>query len=333
VTRTRPTLTAALLVGALLLGVFGVFGFGLFTGVRGAGPARPGPVEPSAPLAPGDPPEPAGAGVSAPASPAPSTDFRLTAGLTDSRRYQQDRILLVTLHNRGAAPVRVERLQLSTGLFTMVPPEAKDTVLAPTGQRLDLPVAYGPPQCSGPSAGRPSPPVALMSVRNAEDTSAAATDLRVSIRGATKLLDLRHALECRQRAAQEAADISFGSSWKLIGSGRQSRVRSELVVRRRASQQKVTVTEVGGGIIFGVRLLDERDGPAVRLPAGRRRAVAALEISASRCDPHALIESKRTFTFTLYVRLGGAPEVFLPLEATGEGRRLLEESLARCAPR
>ncbi len=323
-TRNRALLVVTVLVGALVVGGLGVVGLGGIAGVRGVDPARPDAV---------DPVDPVGATAAGTPVPAPAADFRLTAGLTDSRRYQQDRVLLVALRNRGAAPVRVERLQLRTVLFGTVPPATQDTVLPPTGRRLDLPVAYGPPRCGGGSAARPSAPVAVVNVRDAVDASGATTELQVTLRGGNRLLRLRHVLECRQQAVQRAADIRFGSSWTQVGSGRQARVRGELVVRRRSSPQPVTVTEVGGGIIFGVRLLDERSGPPVRLPAGRRRAAAPLEISASRCDPHALIESKRTFTFTVYVRLGGASEVFLPLEATGEGRRLLEESLARCAPR
>lgn len=327
VTRSRTLLVVAVLVGALVVGMLGVFGLGGIAGVRGVSPAQPGAVDPV------DPVDPVGAGTAGPPSPASAADFRFTATLTDSRRYQEDRVLLVALRNRGAAPVRVERLQLRTDLFGTVPPGTQDTVLPPTGRRLDLPVAYGPPRCGGGSAGRPSAPVAVVNVRDAVDASSATTELQVTLRGGNRLLHLRHVLECRQQAVQRAANIRFGSSWTQVGSGRQARVRGELVVRRRSSPQPVTVTEVGGGIIFGVRLLDERSGPPVRLPAGRRRAAAPLEISASRCDPHALIESKRTFTFTVYVRLGGASEVFFPLEATGEGRRLLEESLSRCAPR
>ncbi|MDQ3430689.1 MAG: hypothetical protein M3467_00380, partial [Actinomycetota bacterium] len=178
-------LVGALVVGALVVGALGVVGLGGIAGVRGVSPAQPGAV---------DPVDPVGAGTAGPPSPASAADFRLTATLTDSRRYQEDRVLLVALRNRGAAPVRVERLQLRTDLFATVPPAAQDAVLPPTGRRLDLPVAYGPPRCGERPEGRLSAPVAVVNARDAVDTSDAAAELQVTLRGGNQLLRLRHAL-------------------------------------------------------------------------------------------------------------------------------------------
>jgi hypothetical protein len=62
----------------------------------------------------------------------------------------------------------------------------------------------------------------------------------------------------------------------------------------------------------------------------RPAAAGQIAITASRCDPHALIEYKRTFIFSAYVEVDGGEPVRVDIEATGGARSALEELLRSC---
>ena len=75
-----------------------------------------------------------------------------------------------------------------------------------------------------------------------------------------------------------------------------------------------------------IRLKLARAGDA---DAGGGRAL--LEVFAARCDTHALIESKKTFTFTVSLAIDGADPV--PLDVVPEGgpsRDVLQQALQGC---
>jgi hypothetical protein len=59
-------------------------------------------------------------------------------------------------------------------------------------------------------------------------------------------------------------------------------------------------------------------------------AGGVVVVYAARCDPHALIEYKRTFTLSAWVRVGGDEPVRVDVEAEGDAHRVLEELLAAC---
>jgi hypothetical protein len=56
----------------------------------------------------------------------------------------------------------------------------------------------------------------------------------------------------------------------------------------------------------------------------------AGSIAAARCDPHALIEYKRTLILTARVRVGGDSPTRVDVAADGSARRALEELLTAC---
>jgi hypothetical protein len=52
-------------------------------------------------------------------------------------------------------------------------------------------------------------------------------------------------------------------------------------------------------------------------------------VRASRCDPHALTESKTSFVLPVFVALDGAEPVQVPLVVTGPARAALQDLLTR----
>ncbi|MPZ87856.1 MAG: hypothetical protein GEU81_07230 [Nitriliruptorales bacterium] len=94
----------------------------------------------------------------------------------------------------------------------------------------------------------------------------------------------------------------------------------------------MTVVDVGGTVIFTIRTVSELPKPLLRLDPATESAEIPVEISASRCDAHALTESKKSFVFPMWVSLGEAPEQYLEIEPEGDSRRLLEQLLDECRP-
>jgi hypothetical protein len=62
----------------------------------------------------------------------------------------------------------------------------------------------------------------------------------------------------------------------------------------------------------------------------RPSASAPITITASRCDPHALIEYKRTFIFTASIQMDSAEPARVDIKAEGAARRALEDLLTSC---
>jgi len=225
-----------------------------------------------------------------------ATGVELTATATRSSLFDSQRTFRLELTNAGDAPITVASVQLDSPLFEPVPASPRDTQLAP-GQRLLLPVPYGPSICPG------SGPSSLVTVVTGEDV---VVPLGQSPAG---VMDTLHEVECGEAAVRDAADVDFGDDWTATGP---RSAQGEIVVATHR-ETEVTVDGVRGNIVFGVRPADP-DRPLTVAGAGEVGRLP-LELVVDRCDTHALIESKRTFKFPLEVRLDGGPPALVVLEA------------------
>lgn len=72
------------------------------------------------------------------------------------------------------------------------------------------------------------------------------------------------------------------------------------------------------------------EAPLLVVDADRQRSTVDVTISASRCDPHALIESKRSFVFAGWMQLDGGPVIRVDIEPDGPVRAALEGFLDAC---
>ena len=218
---------------------------------------------------------------------APDTDPALTVALEQSRDNENRHLLQVALTNDGGEPVEVVRLQLRSPAYSGVAPTVREDVLAP-GRRLAFPIAYGAADCrrSGP---------ATVVVGHRRDGVLRETELDVP--ADDPLLGRLHDRECRLVALGRTAGLSF-TGWSRVGGA----ARAELVLTRRRGPEPVAVTAVDGSVIFTLRATGPLplalSGPQVRVP---------VEATPTRCDPHALAESKRTYEFSLAVAYGDGP--------------------------
>jgi hypothetical protein len=247
------------------------------------------------------------------ASPAAAPDLRVA--LEQSRDNENRHLLQVVLTNDGAAPVEVVRLQLRAPGWTGVPPTARTDVLRP-GRRLAFPVDYGTAVC-----GRDGPATVVVGSRT--DRGLQETELVVP--ADDPLLPRLHARECDLRALAEAVEVAFDDdAWQRDGEVVHGRL-----VARRLGRASVAVDALEGTVVFTLR-------PGARLPLELASGPAEVPVSvtASRCDFHALIESKRSYDFPWVATLDGGAPLSVTVRPGPRGVALLERLLADvCAPR
>ena len=240
-----------------------------------------------------------GGGCAEPAAPA------VTVALEQSRDNENRHLLQVVLTNDGPEPVEVVRLQLRSPAFVDVAPTAREDVLGP-GRRLAFPIPYGAADCRGSG-----PATVVLGYRR--DGGLGEVELAVPV--GDPLLARLHGRECRLAALGRTASLSL-TGWTRRG----GTARAELVVTRLRGAEPVAVTAVDGSVIITLRpagpLPLTLDGPQVRLP---------VVANASRCDPHALAESKRTYEFSLAVAHGDGPPLTVAVRPDPADLPLLEQ--------
>lgn len=258
-----------------------------------------------------------GCGEDPPGADAPAAS--LHARVERSRLFETQRQAKLVLRNDGTSDVTIEEVLLDSPLFETGAAQPRRSVLR-AGEVVSMPVDIGPPICDAPS----------------EAADGVAGEVRIGVGGTTvrlpfeeparhRLADLQ-AQECDQRRLGEAVELHFGDDVERVSP---SSVRTTLEVRRVDGGRSVAVEEVRGSVIFGVAT-DGRAAPLLTLAADEDVAVAEVVIGAERCDPHALIESKRTFAFPAFVRLDDGAAVRIEVVPEGRLRQELEAVLADC---
>lgn len=242
----------------------------------------------------------------------------LVVDVENSRTAQVRGVLYARLVNEGDRPLEVTSLQLVDQRFAEVPATPKSTTVAAGGDPVVTPFEYGEAVCGDEVTG----PATLAVTIGAGD-EAREQVLPVAPAGEEALTRL-HDSTCRQRAATAAASIRFAPEWRTTSP---ATARGRIVVERAATDDEVAVEQAEGTVIFSLRILGGTEDAVVVLAEDEDVAEVEVEVSAARCDPHALIESKKTYSFPIWVRVGEAAATYLVLEPEGEARAAMEQLL------
>ena len=277
---------------------------------------------------------------SPPAPPSAAEAPTLVVDVEKPRYLVAERMVEVIVVNEGASPVRVEQIQLFGRLFKAQPPIAKDTLLQPD-ERKDLKVGYGRVRCRR-QVPTSSEPFVRLRVRASDGNQSRA---RLALPSPSPTLQRLHDTECGLLALGEAVQVRYGPGWTRAGRGYRD-ARGRLVLRRRASREPIVLTAVGGNVIFTVtahvddspqrpqrdpqRPQREPQRALAILRPGDERLTVPVAVAASRCDAHAVADSKKTFLLPLWLRVGAAEEQYLEVEVTGRARRLLTDVISDC---
>jgi hypothetical protein len=224
----------------------------------------------------------------------------------------------VRLANGGDRAVDVEALRVDHPMFAAVPALQRRSTLPPDGRARIVPVPFGAARCDvdDPAGAR-----VVVGVRSDDGVHEVSVPLADGEPGLVRA----HRLACAVERVGEVVEVAL-DGWTvgpdLVGTG------VLRLVRRSAGE--VTVASVGSTILFSVEPGPE---PLLQLGPDSSAAAAPLRLRAARCDPHALTESKRSFSFPAFVALDDDEPARVEVTVTGTGREVLQDLLARtCGP-
>ena len=251
----------------------------------------------------------AACGVSEPAAPPPG----LAATVEQSRDNENRGLLQLVVRNDGDEPVRVRRVELRSDGWERVPPSTYDQEVGP-GTRTAFPAGYGAVDCGARAAGSE----VLVGLQD----GGRVREVRLPVPASDPVLPRLHERACALEAVRAAVDVEITGDWRRSG----DEVTGELRLTRRAGDEPVRVTDVQSSIILLLQ------APGLPLALEGDASATAVVVRAVRCDPHALIESKRTFTFPVFVALGDDAPLQLSVTADAAGQAVMQEALReRCA--
>lgn len=252
-------------------------------------------------------------------APLPVGAVGLRAEVDESRLFATRHQIRLGLANGGAEPVAVATIQLASPRFAPVAPNRRDSVLAP-GQDVSMPLDYGAAACTD-DEGVATTSSALVVV------DGQAVQLPLDERSNAALTDLQSD-ECEAAMVAHVVEVRFDEDWEQTAPGV---AQGHVVLTQQAEGSAAALHELRGTVIFTVDTAGE-DDPLLAVADGSQRARRPVTVTASRCDPHALIESKKTFVFTAMLALDGGEERPVAFQPEGQSRQVLDALLGSCLP-
>ena len=217
----------------------------------------------------------------------------------------------VRVTDTGDQPFTVTAVAIDSPGFAPLPPTALTAAFEP-GRTIDLRTAYGEPDC----AAQPAPVAARLTVVRPDG---AVEELRVPLAGDD--LDVVHREECAVDGVLAVADIGLTG---LAAAG--DSVTGTVVLTRAGDDDRaVTVVDARRSVVLDIAV----DGLPLELGPGEERATAEVAFTAASCEPHVLADTKQPFVFPLWVAVGDAEPVPVPLPVDTGQQALLQDLLAR----
>lgn len=240
----------------------------------------------------------------------------LHAEITRSRLFELQHRLKLVLRNDGDAPVDVDALQLDLPYFEPVDPQERHSTLVP-GRAVASPVDFGEARC---------PPATEDGADRAVVLTIAGEEQRVTLVEPSDALSVLNQRQCQERAVRDAFAITWGDDLTPAG---ELAVATTLDVERLQPGHTLDIELVRSSVVINLSAVGGGH-PRVALGDDEDRASVDVVFNASRCDAHALTESKKSFIFVAELRLDDGPVIPLELPAEGPLRAQLEEYLEAC---
>ena len=242
----------------------------------------------------------------------------VSATVEQTTAFQARGLLEIAFTNGSDEMLSIRSLRLLDRRFAPVAPTPRDADLAPGPRRVMMPIEYGAPVCEREAAagrgGEPGPVIEISPPGDARPAQVAVDD------AGDRFLARLHDRECGQQRVRDAVEISFTGPFDDVG---RATVRLSIRLDRRTGDDPVVVAAMRGTVVFTVAA----PAPVLDLPGRDASGATVVEISASRCDAHALIESKKSYRFPVWVAVGGGDPRYLEVEPRGEAREVLEQVL------
>lgn len=221
----------------------------------------------------------------------------------------------IKLTNTGSEQYTVLATSLDSPGFIPLPPSPRETLFRP-GARIDMPTPYGPVICDADVHAEPA--YAALEVLRPDGTR---EQLRVPLPSDYAILTRIHDEECLAEAIAEALSVELIDA-QVVGSGADQALQATLRLTRRAGEQSIAITDVVGSMLYD---LVERDGielPVVLAP-DQSMLTVPIQIAPATCAPHVIAETKKPFTFPLWLSFDGAERQYSEIPTSAAQRELL----------
>ncbi|HEX6255107.1 MAG TPA: hypothetical protein VFZ70_04790 [Euzebyales bacterium] len=252
----------------------------------------------------------------------------LSATVVQYTRDRPQRRVQVKVTNGSDQPIDLEILDPGlAGYDDAVPPDQRSH-LEP-GRRVDFPVNLEEPSCDATPA-----PTSQLTLR--VSTTAGTIRQHVPIDDASLLSDL-HTLDCAIRRVEANVDIALGDDWRQVRSGAHAAVIGEVSLRLRPGGSSATVSALDAGLLLSVRSGDPSDGDGaadVTVDEEYPQQTWQVELIGTRCDGHAIAESRRLIALTFLTSVPGADDVPIRRSPDVDAyETMVAALLERCAAR
>jgi len=244
---------------------------------------------------------------------------RLHATAEQWRNNEVNRELAVALHNDGDVPVWVSRVDPVLPSFQGATGVDTNTLLPPTGLRVDIPVKFGTGSCIRTAAA--SHVVVVARPEGATKWQR----VTVPLPDPNPLLDKLLAIDCATQRVQQSVTLRFGP-WRDLG---KAGVQGSLVVDRTAAATgAVQIAELDGNIMYDFAFATKAT-PLAGVTAAAPHAEVPFVAQPQRCDLHAFAEIKKPFEFVVWVGLDGAKPLTTTVPVDDDDRKALDTMLRR----
>jgi hypothetical protein len=207
----------------------------------------------------------------------------------------------VSVRKDTTTPLRVRDVQLVSDSFATLAPTRVDTTLGKT-PRTDLRIPYGEARCD-PARIPPVRPGFV--VANIQVGGEPFHEVRFALPHPDRMLSALVAAECGAFLLRQSVDVTFGDSWTPAGKGARQALHGMMTVTRKSGDEPIVVDDLGGTTHYNVKPLSGRRKPVIELPPGSNAAKIPVEITPTRCDPHAFAEAKKAYLFPVWAKVGG----------------------------
>lgn len=243
----------------------------------------------------------------------------LTVGVEFPRYLMVQRRLEAIIDNQSDIDVVVVDVALRSPLFDPVEPDVHDYRVA-AGLRQDLRMDVGASICPPPD----DPSMIEMTVEIDGERSHGLVEIDIDP------ISTINTRECGERFVFEHADVEWGPEFSVDD----GLLTTSVTLTRREGVESMSVTAVRGTVLYIVAPATDLpdDEPLGTMAAGESVGTAPVAMHVGRCEPHAVADVKKPYSFIVWVTIGDSdpyPIELLPGEAIQAAlAALLQECIA-----
>jgi hypothetical protein len=227
------------------------------------------------------------------------------------------RRLEAIIDNQSDTAIVVVDVTLRSPLFEPVPPDAHDYTVA-AGRRQDLQMGVGESIC--PPVDEPS--MVEMTVEIGGERRHGLVEIDIE-----PLMDL-HTRECGERLVFELANVEWGPDFTVDDGV----VATTVTLTRRQGDEPMSITNVRGTVLYLVlpATPPSEGRPLGTMAPGESSGSAAVIMRVGRCEPHAVADVKKPYSFAVWVTVGDSEPYFLEVLPGAELQSALGGLLQEC---